>query len=528
MSLTRRRFGAIAGTASLAVLTPGVMSSADAITTRPNKKPKPTHKPKHKHKPKPKPPSVGAVEHMLRRTTYGATPTLVAAVRKEGLTKWIDDQLDPGKINDSAMDRLAKRWPSLSMPIYAIWKDPTRNNGSYNTMYDLLDVHIARAAWSRRQLFEIMVDFWSNHLNVTCPSGDVWDCRHVWDSQVIRKHALGTFSDMLVASATAPAMLKYLGNAYSDGSEGYPNENWGRELLELHTVGLGAHYTQSDVHNSALILSGLSVSDQDGEFLYLPNYHYVGKVKVMGFESHNSSSWGQGVATAYLRYLAHHPKTAHMIAHKLAVRFVSDSPPAALVSALAKTYLHHGTSIKPVLRQLLLSKAFHASVGEKVRTPYEDLIAAIRVLRIGPSKYDIAGIQSLKWTASTMGQMPMAWSPPNGYPDVASAWSATSTTVGKWNAHVALAGQWQSDLQYTPLLNLLPSTLPTNCTYAHLIALLVAAMNMPTLNTTQVAAIATFLGKKTTDVVQATDPVLSWRLADTVTLLLNSSHQAER
>jgi uncharacterized protein (DUF1800 family) len=501
--------------------------AADAATPAiPAKKPKPTHKHHHKHHHKP--PSIGAVEHMLRRTTYGATPALVEAVRKEGLTKWIDDQLNPARIDDSRMTTLAKRWPSLSEPIWAIWKDPTRNNGSYNTMYDLLDVHIARAAWSKRQLFEIMVDFWSNHLNVTCPSSDVWDCRHIWDREVIRRHALGKFSDMLVASGTAPAMLKYLGNAYSDGSEGYPNENWGRELLELHTVGLGAHYSQDDVHNSALILSGLSVSDQDGEFTYLPGFHYVGKVKVMGFESHNTSNYGQGVAMAYLRYLAHHPKTANMIAHKLAVRFVSDKPPAGLVSALAKTYLAHGTAIKPVLKHLLTSKAFHDSVGQKVRTPYEDLIATIRVLRIGPSKYDIAGIQSLKWTASGMGQMPMAWSPPNGYPDVASAWSATSTTLGKWNAHVAFTNQWQSDLQYTPLLNLLPGALPTNCTYHRLIDLLAAALNIPKLNATQIRAITTFLGKKPTDPVQSTDPVLSWRLADTVTLLLDSSHQAER
>ena len=117
------------------------------------------------------------------------------------------------------------------------------------------------------------------------------------------------------------------------------------------------------MHNSALILSGLSVSDQDGEFLYLPNYHYVGKVKVMGFSSANSSSHGQGVAESYLRYLAHHPKTAHRIASKLAVRFVSDNPPAELVNALANTYLKHGTAIKPVMQQLLTSKAFHESVG---------------------------------------------------------------------------------------------------------------------------------------------------------------------
>jgi Protein of unknown function (DUF1800) len=528
------------GAASLVVLAPGLFDAAQAATPVAGLTPalldKKKKKSKPKPKPKPKPPSIGAVEHMLRRTTYGATPAMVTAVRKLGLNGWLNEQLNPGRINDSAMDKLAARWvstyykkPSLGLSIAEIWNDPTRNNGSWNTMNDLTDVHIARAAWSKRQLFEIMVDFWSNHLNITCPSSNVWDSRHVWDRQVIRAHTLGKFSDMLVASGTAPAMLNYLGNAVSDGHLGYPNENWGRELLELHTVGLGAHYTQNDVHNSALILSGLSVSNQTGGFLWIPEWHYTGHVKVMGFEAHTNASNGQAVAKSYLRYLAHHPKTANLIAHKLAVRFVSDTPPASLVSALAKTYLKHGTAIKPVLMQLLTSSAFHHAVGHKVRTPYEDLIATIRVLRIGPSKYDIAGIQGLKYTASAMGQMPLAWALPNGYADVASAWSATSTTVGKWNTHLQLTQLGSgNDLQFTPLINLLPANLPANCTYGRLMGIIAGALNLPALNATQSKAIVTFLGKSTSDVVVSTDPVLSWRLPNVMALMLNSSHQAER
>ena len=112
-------------------------------------------------------------------------------------------------------------------------------------MFDLCDAHIARACWSNRQVLEVMVDFWSNHLNVTCPSSDVWGTRHLYDANVIRKHALGRYSDMLVASARHPAMLAYLDNASSEKDA--PNENYARELLELHTVGVGAGYTEAMV-----------------------------------------------------------------------------------------------------------------------------------------------------------------------------------------------------------------------------------------------------------------------------------------
>jgi uncharacterized protein (DUF1800 family) len=440
------------------------------------------------------------------------------------MAAWLEGQLHPSSVPDTAMTELLKRWPSLNWKTWQVHDN--LSIGAWDVMLDLVDAHIARAIWSKRQLLEIMVDFWSNHLNVTCPSSDVWDSRHLFDRDVIRKYALGSFSDMLCATGRAPAMLNYLGNAQSTGAA--PNENWGRELLELHTVGLGADYSQKDVHNSALILTGLSVEPDGGEFLYAPWMHYVGHVKVLGFSSPNTSAAkGEAVAMSYLRYLAHHPSTAKHIASKLAVRFVSDDPPKALITHLAATYRRHGTAIVPVLRELFASKAFTSSHGAKVRTPYEDFIATARVLRIHPPHAGTTAIRDLQWLSATVGQPPLGWHAPNGYADTAAAWSSTSATLGKWNVHMSLAGQWwPAGLRYTKLSALVPTPLPK--THGHLVDGLAAALNVPALNHIQRAALTEFVGQKPSDPLAATDEAVGWRLPYLVALILDSSHQAER
>jgi uncharacterized protein (DUF1800 family) len=507
--VTRRHFGALTGAAVLATSASGMFDAAWAGPSR-------------AHRPTRAKPS--AVAHLLRRTTYGATPELTREVEKHGAAAWLDAQLHPETIDDAAMDHLLKRWPSLHWKTWQVHQHVS--GGSWDVMLDLVDAHIARAIWSKRQLLEIMVDFWSNHLNVTCPSSDVWDSRHLFDRDVIRKYALGSFSDMICATGRAPAMLNYLGNAQSTGAA--PNENWGRELLELHTVGLAAKYSQKDVHNSALILSGLSIEPDSGEFLYAPWMHYVGHVKVLGFSSPNKSATkGESVAMAYLKYLAHHPCTARHLATKLAVRFVSDNPPTSLIDRLATTYRHHNTEILPVLQQLFASKEFADSVGEKVRTPYEDFIATLRVLRIGPPHHGTAPIRDLQWLAGTVGQPPLGWHAPNGYVDTAAGWASTSATLGKWNVHMGLAGQWwPAKLNYPKLSTLVPK--PRPATHGHLVDDLAAALNVPKLNPTQRAAVTEFVGQKPSAPLAADDAALTWQLPYVVALILNSSHQAER
>ena len=283
--------------------------------------------------------------HLLRRTTYGLTPGLVADVKTRGTAAWLAEQLKPSSIDDSACDAVLQRFP-----LY--WQDPPQlhaglKNGSWDAMNDTTRATLARACFSQRQLFEVMVEFWSNHLNITCPSSDVWSTKAWDDRNVVRPHALGRFSDMLVASAKSPAMLQYLDGASSKGTA--PNENYGREVLELHTVGRDAGYTQAEVVSCARALTGLSVAftwmkevtpDQFGTFRYRADYRYVGPVSVLGWSHANADrAAGEAVAESLLRYLASHPATATRIARKLCLRFVSDDPPAALVDRLAKTCL---------------------------------------------------------------------------------------------------------------------------------------------------------------------------------------------
>jgi uncharacterized protein (DUF1800 family) len=214
---------------------------------------------------------------------------------------------------------VANRFPGLKWGITG-----ARNNieaFSWDLMRDTTVATIARAIWSQRQLFEVMVDFWSNHLNVTNPSDNVWDNRHDYDRVVVRKHALGRFEDMLVASAKHPAMLLYLNNAES--TKDNPNENYGRELLELHSVGVDGGYHEEDMRQSTLIMTGFSVDWQTGLFEYNTWAHYKGNVKVMGFKNANPDAAGFDVGIRYVKYLANHPSTAQHLARKLCIRFVS-------------------------------------------------------------------------------------------------------------------------------------------------------------------------------------------------------------
>jgi uncharacterized protein (DUF1800 family) len=466
--------------------------------------------------------------HLLRRASYGPTPASITQAQHLGRKAWLEHQLAPSTIKDAATDQLLTRYPTLT---WSIGKVRTEYNGSgtWDVMNQLSQATVARAIWSERQLLEVMVDFWSNHLNVTNPSADVWDSRADYDRTVIRAHALGSFDDLLVAATRHPSMQHYLDNASS--SKWQPNENHGRELMELHTVGAQTLYAQADpetdVRDSARILTGLGVDDPSGAAVYRPDWHYVGPVKVLGFQHPNSTAaGGKDVAIAYLRYLARHPATAASIVRKLAVRFVSDSPPATLLAALKATYLKHDTAIVPVLRQLFSSAQFAASAGRKIRRPYEDLVAAVRVLGLRPDTKGTVGIQALYWTLLDMGQAPMAWSPPNGYPDVALAWQSAAGTLARWNAHLSIAGRWWPNTLTGPALStMVPKKLPA--THGEMIDVLSKRLLQRSLPKAQKTAICAFLTDEWTTVTPSAaltrnSTLVGWRLPYVVALLLDS------
>ncbi|MDP9181596.1 MAG: DUF1800 domain-containing protein [Actinomycetota bacterium] len=367
--------------------------------------------------------------HAARRLSFGATPALVAHLRHVGLTAWLDEQLEVKP--DAAGEAAALGSTSLPIPsslMGARTQAPT----------DLQAATFARAAWGDRQLYELLVEFWSNHLAIAIlpedPSIGLWKIAD--DRDVIRKNALGTYSDMLVASIQSPAMLTYLSNRYSQAP--HPNENYARELLELHTVGVGAGYGQRGVRNAAKVLTGLSADDQ-GNFLYRQGWHVTHPVRVLGWHSANSDpAKGLEVAISLVRYLAAHPATAHRISEKLVRRFVSDTPPPTLVASAARVYRANGTAIVPVVRHILLSKEFAHSADSKTQRPLEWAAQAVRILGLQQDVSMHTDGRGVVRMLEELGQAPFGWRQPDGYPDVAAAWATTASMLSRWNTAQAL------------------------------------------------------------------------------------------
>ncbi len=465
-----------------------------------------------------------ALLHLLRRATYGLAPALVAEARGLGAAAWLDQQLAPESIDDTACDSLVARYPRLTHSIPQVRAELSM--GGWDVMQDLGEATLARATWSRRQLLEVMVEFWSNHLNVTCPSSDVWDCRHRFDADVIRPHALGRFDDMLVASSMHPAMLHFLNNDVSTKQS--PNENFGRELLELHTVGVEAGYTEAEMRNSALVMTGCTTDYTTGEFIYRSRWHYTGPVAVLGWSHANvSATGGQAVATEYLRFLASHRQTALHLARKLATRFIRDDPSDTLIAKIAQAYLDNDTAIIPTLRAVFASVGFAGSVGLKVRRPYEELIATVRALGIGPDASGTTGIQGLYWMVQDIGQAPMAWHAPDGYPDVAVAWQSASGTLGRWNAHLSLAaGWWPDTLTPAVLRDLLPTPLPA--TWGGVVDALATRLVWRRLSQADRATVLTAVQYTAGAPARSSDEWLGWKLPYLVSLILDLPHHGTR
>nr|BFE71299.1 hypothetical protein GCM10020092_046000 [Actinoplanes digitatis] len=274
----------------------------------------------------------------------------------------------------------------------------------------------------------------------------MWDSRTDYDASVIRKHAFGRFADLLKAAARHPAMLTYLDNRSS--TKVLPNENYARELMELHTVGM--KYSEADVQAAAKLLTGLTVG-KDGTYTYAADKHATGAVRILGFSHANATAaGGEAAVLAFLDYLARHQATAERLATKLCVRFVADEAPPALVTKLAKVYLDNDTAIVPVLRALFTSPEFAASIGQKVRTPFEDLAATVRALGLGPEAEGVKALDALYNSLVNAGNAPFRWSPPNGFPDVAAAWASPSGFVLRCNSHLNLAAELVPQAAHPP------------------------------------------------------------------------------
>jgi uncharacterized protein (DUF1800 family) len=318
---------------------------------------------------------------------------------------------------------------------------------------EIIAQRLTRDIYSSAQLQEVMTDFWMNHFTVFLHKNDEMPYYLVsYERDVIRPRALGKFEDLLEATAHSPAMLLYLDNASSIGPDSLAaeraqlrpnekkrneglNENYARELMELHTVGVNGGYTQADVTQVARILTGWTVDrpQRGGEFQFDPRRHEPGAKTVMGkkFKEH-----GEQEGRDLLHMLASRPTTAQFISRKLAIRFVSDDPPQALIDRMARTFLSSDGDIKAVLTSLFHSPEFWeaGAYRAKVKTPIEFLVSAARA-----SNAQIENLQPLANAAREMGMPLYGCVTPNGYSWTADTWVSTNALVTRMNFALSFA-----------------------------------------------------------------------------------------
>jgi uncharacterized protein (DUF1800 family) len=428
------------------------------------------------------------VQQVLNRLAFGARPGDAARVRALGVDQWIALQLAPDRIDDGAADAMLSSYEGVRVPTAdlvsayvqgqqalrqrqrqaaqrgdssgrrdlraeALRDDPLlreRLRRSQRVVGDVQSSKLARAVTSERQLQEVMTDFWSNHFSVFAGKGQTRLFLAAYDRDVIRPNALGKFRDLLGAVAKSPAMLFYLDQWQSAADSLHPrlaqqrrprqrgrglNENYARELLELHTLGVDAGYTQQDVIEVARALTGWTMNPrQQAEFVFRPDIHDAGRKVVLG----HTLAAGRGIEDGeqVLDLLARDPRTARFIARKLSVRFVSDEPPAALVDRAAGVFLRTDGDLREVVRTIVTSPEFfsHAAYRSKVKSPFELVASALRAIGAGPD----TTMRSAQIVAF-LGQPIYGHQAPNGWPETGESWMNTGSILNRINFGLALA-----------------------------------------------------------------------------------------
>jgi uncharacterized protein (DUF1800 family) len=307
-------------------------------------------------------------------------------------------------------------------------------------LLELTEAKLLRAVYSHRQLEEVLVDFWLNHFNVFSGKGPVRMMLTSYERDAIRPYVLGRFRDMLLATARHPAMLFYLDNWLSraprdDDPGAGLNENYGRELLELHTLGVDGGYTQEDVVDVARAFTGWTIHEPEryGEFFFNPAMHDREEKVILGLRLPRGGGEEEGVRV--IDMLAAHPSTARFIAQKLAQRFVADDPPPALVDRVAATFSRTGGDLRAVMEALLLSGEFlsEGAWQAKVKSPFEMVVSSLRALNA-----DVTDTVPIAQRIADLGQPLYGQSDPTGYPNASGVWANSAGLLGRMNLAAAL------------------------------------------------------------------------------------------
>ncbi|WP_323140268.1 DUF1800 domain-containing protein [Massilia phyllosphaerae] len=402
--------------------------------------------------------------HVLNRLAFGPRPGDVERVTRIGVGRWIDEQLQPEAIALPAaltarLDGLGTvtRSAGASLDEYLALRRQVRDEdeGARQRRRELdarvareaAEARLLRALDSPRQLEEVMVDFWYNHFNVFAGKGIDRALVTSYENEAIRPHALGRFRDLLGATAKHPAMLFYLDNAVSSAPDPNPkakrkgglNENYARELMELHTLGVDGGYTQQDVTELARMLTGWTFDQRrlaaGGEgFRFDPKRHDQGNKTWLG---QAIAPDGQREGERALDVLAVHPTTARHVSRQLAQYFVSDDPPQALVERMTAAWRASSGDIRTVLRTLFTSPEFMSTeaAGAKFKTPYQFVLSALRASGVA-----VANVGSLTNTMSQLGMPLYGCQTPDGYKNTQDAWRNPDALTRRIAFATALAG----------------------------------------------------------------------------------------
>jgi hypothetical protein len=376
------------------------------------------------------PPLSPANFRALNRLTFGARPSERARVAEIGIQAWVEEQLAPEAIDDLACTLRLRNLDTLGMSGQQLFD-------LSNKLFDDFDLEtvpgqlrqgtLLRQVYSKRQLYEVLVEFWNDHFSIAIDKGECYYLKTVDDREVARAHAFGSFRDLLWASAHSPAMLIYLDNQANH--KGAPNENYARELLELHSLSVRGGYSQTDVMELARCLTGWGVKEHfwRGAFSFDNEKHDPGEKVVLGVRI---PAGGQGEAESVLERLSKHPSSVQFIVEKLARRFLSDDPPAGLVQKAVSVFNDSTGDIRATLRVILLDGLPLAR--EKYRRPVNFVAASLRMLNAESD----CGPAVQEYLMRT-GQAPFNWPTPDGYPDRAAAWQGN--LMPRWQFAFALA-----------------------------------------------------------------------------------------